>query len=253
MSRQPPDLRLGRNATPPETPGGGKQRARPSVPDQNWRWVLIVLGGLVILGLVLSPFMGSQTKTEIDYSQLITAVNEGRVTSARIDNNTGHIQGKLKTPDGKAVTYTATGPNPSDDTDRRLMREKGVKVTFETPQPNPLLGILPYVLMIGVVGAFYVWMARRAQGQMSGIMSIGKSRAKVFSTEKPKTTFADVAGYSGVKLEIKEVVDFLKSPGRFKEIGARIPKGVLLVGPPGTGKTLIARASRVRRACRSCR
>src|SRR6185312_2166980 len=80
------------------------------------------------------------------------------------------------------------------------------------------------------------------QGQMSGIMSIGRSRAKVYSTERPRTTFADVAGYTGVKQEISEVVDFLKSPGRFREIGARIPKGVLLVGPPGTGKTLLARA-----------
>ena len=73
-------------------------------------------------------------------------------------------------------------------------------------------------------------------------MSIGRSRAKVYNTEKPKTTFADVAGYGPVKAEIAEVVDFLKYPAKFKQIGARIPKGVLLVGPPGTGKTLIARA-----------
>ena len=85
-------------------------------------------------------------------------------------------------------------------------------------------------------------MQRRAQSQMGGIMSIGRSKAKTYSTERPGTTFADVAGYEGVKQEIKEVVDFLKHPERFAEIGARIPKGVLLVGPPGTGKTLIARA-----------
>ena len=94
------------------------------------------------------------------------------------------------------------------------------------------------MLIIG----FFVWMSRRAQGQMSGIMSIGRSRAKVYTAERPRTTFDDVAGYQGVKQEISEVVDFLKSPGRFKEIGARVPKGVLLVGPPGTGKTLLARA-----------
>src|SRR3989442_13385221 len=70
----------------------------------------------------------------------------------------------------------------------------------------------------------------------------GRSRARVYTTEKPKTTFADVAGYAGVKEEITEVVDFLRTPGKFTDIGARIPKGVLLVGPPGTGKTLIARA-----------
>ncbi|MBA2608952.1 MAG: ATP-dependent zinc metalloprotease FtsH, partial [Actinobacteria bacterium] len=97
-------------------------------------------------------------------------------------------------------------------------------------------------LFFGLVIGFLIWMQRRAQGQMSGIMSIGRSKAKVYTTERPKTTFDDVAGYEGVKQEIREVVDFLKNPGRFKEIGARIPKGVLLVGPPGTGKTLLARA-----------
>ncbi len=111
-----------------------------------------------------------------------------------------------------------------------------------SPQPSiwgPLLQIvLPILLFVG----FLFWMQRRAQGQMSGIMSIGRSRAKTYNTERPATTFADVAGYEGVKLEIKEVVEFLKEPERFGEIGARIPKGVLLVGPPGTGKTLIARA-----------
>src|SRR3546814_18334475 len=84
-------------------------------------------------------------------------------------------------------------------------------------------------------------MQRRAQSQMGVIMSIGRSKAKTYSTERPGTTFADVAGYESVKQDIKEVVDFLKTPERFREIGARIPKGVLLVGPPGTGNTPIAR------------
>jgi cell division protease FtsH len=85
-------------------------------------------------------------------------------------------------------------------------------------------------------------MQRRAMGQAGNIMSIGRSRAKPYQADKPSTTFADVAGYEGVKQEIREVVDFLRMPERFKEIGARVPKGVLLVGPPGTGKTLFARA-----------
>jgi cell division protease FtsH len=105
-----------------------------------------------------------------------------------------------------------------------------------------LLNWLPIILLLAVMIGFYLWMSRRAQGQMSGIMSIGRSKAKVYTTERPRTTFADVAGYQGVKMEIREVVDFLKQPARFKEIGAKVPKGVLLVGPPGTGKTLLARA-----------
>ena len=92
-----------------------------------------------------------------------------------------------------------------------------------------------------IIGLF-VWMQRRAAGQMGNVMSIGRSRAKAYTTDRPSTTFADVAGYEGVKQEIKEVVDFLRMPERFKEIGARVPKGILLVGPPGTGKTLFARA-----------
>ena len=98
--------------------------------------------------------------------------------------------------------------------------------------------LLPVLLIIG----FFVWMQRRAAGQMGNVMSIGRSRAKAYTTDKPSTTFADIAGYEGVKQEITEVVDFLRMPERFREIGARVPKGMLLVGPPGTGKTLFARA-----------
>ena len=98
--------------------------------------------------------------------------------------------------------------------------------------------MLPVILIIG----FFVWMQRRAAGQMGNVMSIGRSKAKSYTTDKPSTTFDDIAGYEGVKQEITEVVDFLRMPERFKEIGARVPKGILLVGPPGTGKTLFARA-----------
>src|SRR3546814_757425 len=104
------------------------------------------------------------------------------------------------------------------------------------------LSLLPFLIPVGIFIAFFWFMQRRAQSQMGGIMSIGRSKAKTYSTERLGTTFSDVAGYEGVKQDIKEVVDFLKTPERFREIGARIPKGVLLVGPPGTGKTLIARA-----------
>src|SRR5438128_1925601 len=105
------------------------------------------------------------------------------------------------------------------------------------PRPSSRPRWMPFL-----IGALWWFIARRAQGQMGAVMNIGRSRAKIYSTDKPKTRFADVAGYGAVKEEITEVVDFLKVPGKFKDIGARIPKGVLLVGPPGTGKTLIARA-----------
>ena len=122
------------------------------------------------------------------------------------------------------------------------MRNDGVQVSFPTPSSNLFTALLPYIFIIGIGAAFIYFIGRQTRGQMSGIMSIGRSKAKTFSSDRPSTTFEDVAGYTGVKQEISEVVDFLKTPARFKEIGAKIPKGVLLVGPPGTGKTLIARA-----------
>ena len=113
--------------------------------------------------------------------------------------------------------------------------------TFKSPSSSWLdtIGLfLPFILII----VFFVWLQRRAAGQMGNVMSIGRSRAKAYTADKPSTTFADIAGYEGVKQEIREVVDFLRMPDQFKEIGARVPKGILLVGPPGTGKTLFARA-----------
>ena len=115
-------------------------------------------------------------------------------------------------------------------------------VTYDTPQPGFLQTWLPLLLPVGLIILFFWWINRRAQGQMTGMMSIGRSKAKLYTTERPGTTFEDVAGYAGVKQEIREVVEFLTEPKKFAEIGARVPKGVLLVGPPGTGKTLIARA-----------
>ena len=134
------------------------------------------------------------------------------------------------------------GPDPSLENDVTVMKKDIATVNFNTPQESALGQWLPTILILVAFVGIFLWISRRAQGQMSGIMSIGRSRAKLYTTERPRTTFSDVAGYQGVKVEISEVVDFLKSPHRFRDIGAKIPKGILLVGPPGTGKTLLARA-----------
>ncbi len=191
----------------------------------------------VILGVLLIPSLAKvDSGSQVSYGTFLNKAKAGDVKSATYNNTNGHITGTLTNGD----KVTTTGPTPLPDADVKTFNEHGIK--FETPTSSvwetwiPLL--LPVLLLIG----FFVWMQRRAQGQMGGIMSIGRSRAKTYSAERPGTTFADVAGYEGVKQEITEVVDFLKYPDRFAEIGARIPKGILLVGPPGTGKTLIARA-----------
>ncbi|MGH9068694.1 MAG: ATP-dependent zinc metalloprotease FtsH, partial [Acidimicrobiales bacterium] len=230
MSRQPPDLRHDR----PARSGGGS-----GSPEQNWRWAIVVLLGLVVAAFALSSFFSHSTSTKLDYSTFTSDVASHQVRSAVVDNATGRITGTLT----NGTPFTVGGPSPAPSSEITALKADVPNLKFNTPSQGGILStILVYLLPIALIIAFFVWMNRRAQGQMSGIMSIGRSKAKTFDTDRPRTTFSDVAGYTSVKQEISEVVEFLKTPGRFKDIGARIPKGVLLVGPPGTGKTLLARA-----------
>ena len=194
--------------------------------------------GLIAAALFFPSFLPSDQIDEVPYDRFLDQVAVGEVAEILVDNQTGRIE----FIDGEGTSYATTGPLELSIDDRRLLADSGAAVHFETPQPGFFQTWLPLLLPVGLIILFFVWINRRAQGQMSGMMSIGRSRAKTYSTERPGTTFDDVAGYEGVKQEIREVVDFLKDTEKFAEIGARVPKGVLLVGPPGTGKTLIARA-----------
>jgi cell division protease FtsH len=204
------------------------------------KWGLWVLLGLTLVIVLSSSFATSDGGEEISYSKFMAEVRDGNVEQVEVDNTNGDITGELA--DG--TEFSTTGPLDGGlpEADLAVLREQDVTVEYKTPQPGLLSSLLPFLIPVSIFVAFFWFMNRRAQSQMGGIMSIGRSKAKTYSTERPGTTFADVAGYDGVKQDIKEVVDFLKHPERFREIGARIPKGVLLVGPPGTGKTLIARA-----------
>src|SRR5688572_7768941 len=229
------------SSRPPDPPPGRGERPRlpgPQGPEQSWRWAMIALFVLVIGVLVLPSLFSGQPRSELTYNQLIRRAGEGQVAEAVANNDTGRITGELK--DG--TRFEVKGPVSLPDPVEAVLREKVDKLEFENTEPSLIGSLLPFLFPVIVIIGLMMWMSRRAQGQMTGLMSIGRSRAKVYTTERPQTTFNDVAGYEGVKQEIREVVDFLRSPGRFKEIGARIPKGVLLVGPPGTGKTLLARA-----------
>jgi cell division protease FtsH len=199
-------------------------------------WLVAVIGVIAIL-LAVGSLKSSDAKT-LSYTKFLQEVKSGQVSTAQISNGTGEINGKLT----NGTSYEVQGPSPSLPNDVTEMRNDGVSVSFPTPATNLLSDLLPYIFIIAIGAAFIFFIGRQTKGQMSGIMSIGRSKAKTFSSDRPSTTFDDVAGYAGVKQEISEVVDFLKTPARFKEIGAKIPKGVLLVGPPGTGKTLLARA-----------
>ena len=231
MSRQPDDLPPGRPGRPSGMP--------PARADQGWpRWVMWAVVALLTAVVVLPYLFSGPEQEDIDYSTFKGKVAQSQVASVVINNDSGAISGKYKNGD----EFRTNGPAELPEGDLTLLQERGVAYQFKNPGSNVLGSIIVYLLPIALLIGFWLWMSRRAQGQMTGLMSIGRSKAKVWTTDKPKTTFSDVAGYQGVKQEIREVVDFLKHPGKFRDIGARIPKGVLLVGPPGTGKTLIARA-----------
>jgi len=231
--------RLDRPPAQPNAPSGDGNSPSGGQPQgQNWRWLwLVAVIGVIAILLAVGSLKSSNAKS-LSYTTFLQDVKAQQVSTAQISNQTGIIDGKLK--DG--ISYQVQGPSPSLPNDVTEMRNDGVSVSFPTASSNLLNDLLPYIFIIAIGAAFIYFIGRQTKGQMSGIMSIGRSKAKTFSSDRPSTTFDDVAGYAGVKQEISEVVDFLKTPARFKEIGAKIPKGVLLVGPPGTGKTLLARA-----------
>ena len=233
----PPPPPSGRGQQPgPQPPSGGKGRPAGS----GWpRWSIPVFVAVLLGTVLLNQVWPSDEGEKLSYTELITAVEKGEVKEFTLTNGSNSITGELQ--DGTKFTSTVRNDFP-DEGERALLAENNVDWTTKAPDSNWLLStlglMLPFILIIG----FLVWMNRRAQGQMGSVMSIGRSKAKAYQADKPSTTFADIAGYEGVKQEITEVVDFLKMPERFREIGARVPKGMLLVGPPGTGKTLFARA-----------
>jgi cell division protease FtsH len=232
---------------PPENQNRPPRQGGPRPPAPRPRWTPWIVLAILVTGFLVwrAAPGGGGGQADIEYSEFTTYVKEDKVDSIKYESSSGKITGEFA--EGTEVDdhseFTTQGQADGlPDADLRLLNVHDVGLDYK-PRPSDWFGtILIYFLPLVLIIGFFLWMSRRAQGQMGAVMNIGRSRAKVYATDKPKTTFADVAGYQAVKQEITEVVDFLKTPGKFKEIGARIPKGVLLVGPPGTGKTLIARA-----------
>ncbi len=206
------------------------------------RWAILLVSAVVITLLVLAVGGGGQAATnEISYNEFLDRLDAGEFSKIEYNNATFEI--KATTKDDPPEVLQTFSLREIPEAVQADFRASGAEIVPKTNTGNVFTNtILPLFLPLGFIILFFWWISKRQQNQMGGIMSVGRSKAKTYTTERPGTTFDDVAGYAGVKREITEVVDFLKHPNKFGEIGARIPKGVLLVGPPGTGKTLIARA-----------
>ena len=221
--------------------GGDDSGEEGSRGPGSWpRWTIWLLIGVLAAAFLIPNLWPSNEGEALTYNEWRTQVIEGQIDTATINTGSGKITGEFK--NGDEYNTTGGGERGVSEADEQLLIETGVEYEFKAPSNNWLLSVLGLMLPVILIIGFFVWMQRRAAGQMGNVMSIGRSKAKSYTTDKPSTTFDDIAGYEGVKQEITEVVDFLRMPERFKEIGARVPKGILLVGPPGTGKTLFARA-----------
>ena len=203
------------------------------------RFALFFLLSLIAMFFILFLVNGDTPSMEIPYSTFLTYLEQDQISSVKIlDGN--EIYGTLSSQADNLSTFKTRIPY-YDELLMKDLREKGVKVTG-APKPvsfgEILLQLLPWLLFL-----FFFWfMFRQVQGGGSKAFSFGKSKARQYSDEKEKVRFADVAGQEEAKYELSEVVDFLKNPSKYTQMGAKIPKGVLLVGMPGTGKTLMAKA-----------
>ncbi len=231
----------------PRRPDGGNELGGSGSDDGSgrgpgsWpRWTIWLLVGVLAAAFLVPSLWPSDNGEDLTYDEWRTQVIEGQIETATINTGSGSISGEFV--NGDQYNTTGGGDRGVSEADEQLLIENDVAYEFKSPSNNWFLNIIGLMLPVLLIIGFFVWMQRRAAGQMGNVMSIGRSKAKAYTTDKPSTTFDDIAGYEGVKQEITEVVDFLRMPERFKEIGARVPKGILLVGPPGTGKTLFARA-----------
>jgi len=216
----------------PRDPQKKKDALPPKAHFSIWYFLMAFL-----LFIYLQQYYFSRKVETISYGQFKQALTEGNVGQLTIgpENITGTLTGKEKKTGQRFTTIRVDDPSLVKELDEHKIDYSG---HYES---KFLSSILSWILPIGIM--LLIWRyAMKKMGPGMGVMSFGKSKAKLFAESETRITFADVAGIDEAKEELQEVVEFLKNPGKFQKLGGRIPKGVLLVGPPGTGKTLLAKA-----------
>ena len=226
---------------------GGNGNGNGRDPKKQNLLILLIaaLLSLLCISYFMKAFTGA-TDTEISYNQFISMIEEGQVEKVKIESNQIMIYPKSKQTVSlfymqPTITYH-TGKIEDDDTLTQRLLDANVEVSGSVPDGSGIiLSILSYILPILLMWGLLSLLLRKMTGG-GGAFSMGKSNAKVYVQKETGITFKDVAGEEEAKDSLKEIVDFLHNPGKYSKIGAKLPKGALLVGPPGTGKTLLAKA-----------
>ncbi len=210
-------------------------------PQSRIRPILLIIGATLLISVLFAPPASDQATTQITLDQLETLVAEDEIATATIRVDADEIVGELRTPIDGATAFSTSYPDGFEGDITALLLASNAETTVERSGPGILatiIGLLPILLIVGLAILIFRGVGR-AQG---GLMNIRKAQANQVTADQPKVKFSDVAGLDEALEDIAEIRDFLESPTRFKSMGARVPKGVLLTGPPGTGKTLLARA-----------
>jgi cell division protease FtsH len=203
--------------------------------------MIIIL--LPVIFIELSGRRGGEAP-EISYSEFLSALERGNVGSVEIvqlQDVRGEFKSSERIANRDVLRFTVQLPFQASEAFVQRLREQGVPIRAKKPRPGLLslfVTMLPWLVIVG----FWVFLFRQMQAGGSRAFAFGKSKAKLLTGDTPKLTFADVAGADEAKVELQEIIEFLKDPQKFTRLGGRLPKGALLVGPPGTGKTLLAKA-----------